>query len=435
MNGRLPLACIMAGLILLSVGLPAAAEPQSKPIELGSSSIRSLEQAITLALAQSPALRAAEARLGASRGERRQAGLRPNPELSVEGENFAGSGLYRGVRSLETTVGVGQRIELGGKWTARVAVADAGIAVSESEYQAARLDVIRDVTKAYAEAVAARRTIDVEAERMRLADEVLRVVRARVEGGKEPLVQVRRAEITRSRAVLAIERARREAEIARRALATLLGVERVDIVPDNAWFESIGRAPAGPQPVGTGAVASNPDLARWEAQIARSRAGLEVEKAGAVPDVTIGAAARRFQQTRDSAVVVTLSVPIPVLNRNQGAIQRAGSELVRTEVEARQARLTLEASLADAEERLITAWREADTLRRTVLPNARQAFGFAREGYQAGKFTFLDVLEAERTLFDTRAQLNDALKEVHARRADLDRLSGRHASGTTGGAR
>ncbi|MGE3279992.1 MAG: TolC family protein [Alphaproteobacteria bacterium] len=435
MSGWLQLVGLIAGLVLLAAVYPVPANAQNRPASADGSSIRSLDQAIALALAQSPALRAAEARRDASRGERRQAGMRPNPELAVEGENFAGSGPYRGVRSLEATVGVGQRIELGGKWTARVSVADAGIAVSESEYQAARLDVIRDVTKAYAEAVAARRAIEVEAERMRLADEVLRVVRARVEGGKEPLVQVRRAEITRSRATLAIEKARREAEIARRSLATLLGVERVEIAPDNAWFEAIGPAPAGRQPIGADAVAANPDLARWEAQIARSRAGLEVEKAGAVPDVTVGAAARRFQDTRDSAVVVTLSVPIPVLNRNQGAIERAGSELVRTEVEARQARLTLEASVADAEERLITAWREADTLRRTVLPAARQAFGFAREGYQAGKFAFLDVLEAERTLFDTRAQLNDALKEVHARRADLNRLTGRFASGAIGGAR
>jgi cobalt-zinc-cadmium efflux system outer membrane protein len=396
--------------------------------------IRSVSQAVSVALTQSPALRAAEARADASRGDRRQAGLRPNPELAVEGENFAGSGPYRGARSLESTVGVAQRLELGGKRDARVAFADAGLTVSEREYEAARLDVIRDVTKAYAEAVAARRGVEIETDRRRLADEVLRIVRARVEGGKEPLVQVRRAEISQSRAVLAIEKARREAEIARRALATLLGLERVELVPDKVWFGAIGPAPAV-TPAGTGAMAANPDFARWEAQIARGRAGLEVERAGAVPDVTIGAAARRFQETRDNAFVVTLSVPIPVLNRNQGAIQRAGSELVRTEVEARQARLTLEASLADAEERLITAWREADALRRTILPNARQAFGFAREGYTAGKFAFLEVLEAQRTLFDTQAQLNDALKEVHARRADVERLTGRSAYAAAGARR
>lgn len=399
-----------------------------------SGAIRSVGQAIAVALNQSPALKAAEARLGASHGELRQAELRPNPELAIEGENFAGSGPFRGTRSLESTVGVAQRLELGGKRGARVAFADAGLTVSEREFEAARLDVIRDVTKAYAEAVAARRGVDIEAERLRLADEVLRIVRARVEGGKEPLVQVRRAEISHSRAVLAIEKARREAEIARRALATLLGLERVQLVPDNAWFEAVGRAPAV-TPVGTGAPAANPDYARWEAQIARARGGLEVERAGAVPDVTVGAAARRFQDTRDNAFVLSLSVPIPVLNRNQGAIQRAGSELIRTEVEARQARLALEASLADAEERLVTAWGEADALRRTILPNARQAFGFAREGYEAGKFTFLEVLEAQRTLFDTQAQLNEALRDFHARRADVERLTGRSAYRPAGASR
>lgn len=419
---------LAGGLGLLSLWHPAMADPGT------SGAIRSVSEAVAVALSQSPALKAAGARRGASRGERRQAGLRPNPELAIEGQNFAGSGPYRGVRSLESTVGVAQRIELGGKWDARVAFADAGLTVSEREYEAARLDVIRDVTKAYAAAVAARRGMEIETERRRLADEVLRIVRARVEGGKEPLVQIRRAEISQSRAVLAIEKARREAEIARRALATLLGFERVELVPDNAWFEAIGPAPAV-SPAGAGAVAANPDHARWEAQIARGRAGLEVERAAAVPDVTIGAGARRFEATRDTALVLSLSVPIPVLNRNQGAIQRAGSELVRTEVEARQGRLALEASLAEAEERLVTGWREVDALRRTILPNARQAFGLAREGYAAGKFTFLDVLEAQRTLFDTQAQLNEALMDVHARRADVERLTGRFANAAAGASR
>ena len=420
---------LIAGLYLLSFSHPATADPGA----LGT--IRSVGQAVALALIQSPVLRAAEARRDASRGERRQAGLRPNPELEVAGENFAGSGPYRGTRSLESTVGVAQRLELGGKRDARVAFADAGLAVSEREYQAARLDVIRDVTKAYAEAVAARRGMDIEAERLRLADEVVRIVSERVKGGKEPLVQARQAEITRARAALAKEKARREADIARRALATVLGLDRVEIVPDNAWFEAIGPAPAATLAAGTDAAAANPDVARWDAQIARGRAGLDVERASAVPDLTLGAGARRFQDTRDTAFVVRLSVPIPVFNRNQGAIQRAGSELVRTEVEARQGRLTIEASLADAEERLLTAWREADALRRTILPNARQAFGFAREGYAAGKFVFLEVLEAERTLFDTQAQLNEALKEVHTRRAEVDRLTGRTAYGPTGDVR
>jgi cobalt-zinc-cadmium efflux system outer membrane protein len=427
-------ACLLAGLWLLMAPPPALADPAAPGNRAAGPAIRSVDDAIALALAQSPTLQAAEARRGASLGERRQAGLRPNPELAVEGENFAGSGPYRGVRSLETTVGVAQRVELGGKRTARVDHADAGVTISDREYEAARLDVVRDATKTYAEAVAARRAVGIEADRLRLADEVLRVVRERVQGGKEPLVQMRRAEITRSRAMLAVDKAWREAEIARRALATLLGQERVEIVPDNRWFEAIGPAPVE-HPVGSDAVASNPDLARWHAQIARSRAGLEVERAAAVPDVTVGAAARRFEDTRDSAVVLKLSVPIPVLNRNQGSIARAGSELVRTEVEARQGRLAIEAALADAEERLINAWREADTLRRTILPNARQAFGFAREGYQAGKFTFLDVLEAERTLFDTQAQLNDALKEFHARRAEVDRLTGRVPIAAAGASR
>src|SRR5262249_18823217 len=153
---------------------------------------------------------------------------------------------------------------------------------SDREYEAARLDIVRDVTKSYAKAVAARRAVDIEADRLRLADGGLWGGGERVQGGKEPLGPGRRGEVTPSRGQLAIDKARREAEIDRRALATLLGQERVEIVPDNRWFEAIGAVPAAAHPAGSGAVAANPDLARLDAQIARSRAGLEVERADAV---------------------------------------------------------------------------------------------------------------------------------------------------------
>lgn len=409
---------------LASLPAPAADTPSVASPGAAFATVRSVDDAISLALAQSPVLRAADERRGATRGDRLQAGLLPNPEVAVEGENLGGSGPYRGTRSLETTVGVAQRVELGGKRSARVDVADAGTLVAERDYQAARLDLVRNVTVAYAETVFARRATEIATELQRVADDVLRVVGERVSGGKEPLVQARKAQVARSTAVVTADRARRDEEIARRALAILIGFDRVDVVPDGAWYETVGPDPAIARPLPAD-VTANPDYARWDAELARSRAGLTLEKATAVPDVTVGAGMRRFNDTNDSAVVLSLRIPIPVLNRNQGAIERAGRDLARTEFEARQARMALEGSLVDAHRRLATAWQEAEEFRRTIVPAAEQAFDFAREGYTAGKFAFLEVLDAQRTLFDARARLNEALREFHIRRAEVERLTGR----------
>ena len=84
-----------------------------------------LSQALELAGASSPMLEAASAGLRSATAARTVAGLRPNPSIVTQTENIAGSGQYRGARSAETTAGLELPIELGGKRSARIAVADA----------------------------------------------------------------------------------------------------------------------------------------------------------------------------------------------------------------------------------------------------------------------------------------------------------------------
>jgi cobalt-zinc-cadmium efflux system outer membrane protein len=135
---------------------------------------------------------------------------------------------------------------------------------------------------------------------------------------------------------------------------------------------------------------------------------------------------RRFREAGgDNAFVLGLAVPLPVFDRNQGNILRAGAEVSRAEADAERGRLFLDAALAGAEQRLDQAWRAADGLRRTVLPAAEEAAGFAREGYAAGKFSLLEVLDAQGALSNVREQLNAALLEVRQARADIARLRGR----------
>src|SRR5690606_35089938 len=91
-----------------------------------------LAEALERASATSPALIAAQAEVRAAEGRALQAGLRPNPELDLSIENFAGTGAFRGMDETESTLSIGQRFELGGKRTARQRAA-------EAEIEAARL--------------------------------------------------------------------------------------------------------------------------------------------------------------------------------------------------------------------------------------------------------------------------------------------------------
>ena len=216
--------------------------------------------------------------------------------------------------------------------------------------------------------------------------------------------------------------------MSRRALSVLLAAPRVEVAADRAaWFDDLG-----PRPDPARAPALPPgqlDRVRLDALIDQRRAELDLQRRNAVPDVTVNGAVSRFREASETAAttafVLGLSVPLPVFDRNQGNILRAGAEVNRAEADAERGRLYLDAALADSERRLDQAWRAADSLRRTVLPAAQEAAGFAREGYAAGKFSLLEVLDAQRALSDVREQLNAALLEVQQVRADIARLRGR----------
>ncbi|MBS7813621.1 TolC family protein [Roseococcus pinisoli] len=425
------LLCGLATVALLPVSAaaqtsprrPAAAREAAAPAE--AFVIRSPQQAVDLALARAPVLRSAAAGIRGAQGDRLQAGLRPNPEFSFSAENFGGTRAYGGIRSLETTYGLSQRLEVGGQRQARIAAANDALSLTGLDAQAVRLDLVREVLRALAMAVAAARNIEIGRERMRLSQEVVRATQARVDAGREPFVQQRRAEVAQETAAVALERAQRDAEVAAQALATLLAAGRVDVAAARAdWFDDLGPQPAAARQV-PAAPAQQLDRARLDALIAQRRSELEVQRRTAVPDVSVNAGVRRYREAGgDTSFVLGLSVPLPVFDRNQGNIMRAGADLARAEAEAERGRLYLDSSMVEAERRLDQAWRAANSLRRTVLPAAIEAAGFARSGYADGKFSLLEVLDAQRVLSDVREQLNAARLEVQQVRADIGRLRG-----------
>lgn len=390
--------------------------------------ISSPTQAVAEALARSPALRGASAVRQAIRGDALAAPLRPNPEASIVVENFGGiggRGDYRGGRATETTLALSQRIELGGKRTARIALAGRNGDVATLDYETARLDLARDVWTALADAEAASRAVSIEQDRLRQASDTLRIARGRVDAGKDPELQARRIEVTRATAEVAVEKARREAAISLRNLATVLGIAQVELAPRQPWFDDVGQVPPPALPADPmERLASNPDYAKLSAAISQQRANMDVQRANGVPDVTLQGGVRRLQEGRETAFIAGASIPLQFYDRNQAGVARAQAELSRAEAEADRGRLTLAASLIAAERRTELAWRTVQSLRRRAVPAAEQAAHLAAGGFAEGKFTYIEALDAQRAMSDARAQLNDALRDYHARRAETERLRG-----------
>lgn len=410
MHRYLPVLC--AGFIAYA----SFAHAQPAPVEA-----LSLDESIRQALVFSPTLKAKVEGIGSSRGDRQQSGLIPNPEISFEVENILGNGSANGVDGAEVTLGIAQTIELGGKRGARINAANRQVDLASLEQAAAALDLVRDVTVAWTEAVAAGEELRLAQEQKDLSDEVLKSVSRRVAAAAENAIQKSRAEVALAASKVELAKAERHQAASLKALAGLWGESTLASGLETADFFAVTE----PQ-LSESILDNNPDLQLIETGVGFARANLDVERSNAVPDVTFEAGVRDNRDEGEQSFLAGVSIPFPAFNRNQGAILKAGHEVARAEHEKAAKVNALNLDLLKAKNALEVSYAEITSFEKDILPAADKAFAQARKGYQAGKFSYLEVLDAQRTLFEVRTQRVAALKEYHTAKAELDRLTGKH---------
>jgi len=381
-----------------------------------------LHDALAAALLRNPDLAAFSWEIRVREARALQAGLLPNPELALEVENIGGSGDFNGADQAETTIALGQLIELGGKRMKRRRVAELDAALAGWDYEVRRIDVFADVARAFVELLAAQERLRLTDELLGLADKSLDSVTLQVQAGAASPVERTRAEVTR--ATQALERRSAEAELAasRARLAATWGGRK------SLYDEAVGdlfavAAPPTREEI-TQRLDANPELARWVQEIELREAIVELEDAQRIPDPVAGVGVRRFEESNDTALVFGVSMPLQIFDRNQGARLAARRDLSK----ARHQRMALEVSVQTAVEIVIqdlaASYHEVVTLREQVLPKAERAYRDVRHGYLRGLFRYLDVLDAQRSLFELRSRELDALETYHSAVAEVERLTG-----------
>jgi len=390
-----------------------------------------LEQAVAAAGGSAPASEAATAAIDAARQNRTVANLRPNPVFQGQIENIVGSGPYRGVRAAESTVGVAVPIELGGKRGARTAVAAAQLTRAELQAAIVAADVRVQVTQLYVEALAAERRVTTARDQMRIAGEALRAASVRVQSGRASPLEEQRASVARVNADANVERAERLSRTARANLERRVG-RPVEGRLDDALLDRLPPSVAGPavpaRALGTLA------LAAADADLAVADAGVRLARANRVPDLNVGPALRRLEATNDTAAVFTLTVPIPVFSNGRAAVAQARAQRAQADALRRATALDVEQAITEAEAEAANAATTARAAAGPALAAAQEAARIARIGYREGKFGQLDLLDAERTLADTRVAAIDALAAYQNANARLGRLNAPVPAPATGGA-
>lgn len=396
--------------ILAMAGTQVLAEPAESALSLADATQRVLEQ--------HPQIQTATALMEAAAGRTQQTGTLPNPEMGYLVEDFSGD-TSRSFGDGTTTLSLSQRFSLPGKRRSRIEVAEAEQKEAGLSWQAQKLALIRLTRETYAEVLAAGERQSMAEDSLRLAQQLHEAVAARVEAGKVSPIERSRADVALAAAERDVRLASQQHQVAKRGLASLWGAATLT----HTLTTSLDIPSSLPS--ASGVLDNSPALHQRQAQIERQRATLALANAGSLPDFTLSAGMKREAVTRDQSLQVGVSVPLPLFDRNQGERRSARGELAAAEA-------TLQAELAELgreQDRLLSereaAFYEALQLRDGVLKTATQALEGTREGYRAGKFSLLELLDAQRALIEARGAYLSARLSYQKSEAALDELVGR----------
>lgn len=382
-----------------------------------------LQTAVAAALQRNPALEHSEFELRVADARITHAGLRPNPTLSLALENFGGSarGENGDTDLLETTLSLSQVIELGGKRERRLDVARLSRNRATIEREAAQLDVLAEVTRRFIDVAELQEQLFLARRNTELADKTLQAISTRVEAARSPLAEQSRASISLNRAKLDEKAALLNLLSARRRLAALWSstepifgdakTDWFDLPPVASFEELVAR------------VKSNPDFLLFISESRVRDAEWQLAKAEAKSNVTVGAGIRRFEESGDHAFVVNFSMPLALNNRNQSAIREASIRREQLQHDEQHAFIHTQTNLFAFYQSLEHARSEVEELSTHIVPQAEIALKQMRDGYERGRFSYLELSAAQRELIELQHTAIIAAATYHRTLAEIERLT------------
>lgn len=378
-----------------------------------------LDAAIRSALAHNPELQRVRTRVDAAEGQALQARLWPNPELELTAEDVpVESG---GLSQSQNSVGLSQTVPFPGKNTLNARIGRQGVAVAEFENMSREIELVRDVKIAFTTALAAEKKAAVSGELLELARSLADATGKRVAAGAGTDQERLRADIELDRAQVELAAARRNFLEAQQTLAALIGRAREPLGPLHGELRETADLPTLDQ-AREQMLARHPNLGA--ALAGQERAELELRRAriDSLPDVTLGVAGGRDSGGDENLMEFRVSMPLPLFNRSQGRRREARTEVESAgyELTAVEQRLIRELNVADA--RLRAAAEQIEAYRTRILPKAEEALRLVRGGFEAGKFGFLDLVDTQRTLAESRLAYYETLSELNAAQAEVEAL-------------
>jgi cobalt-zinc-cadmium efflux system outer membrane protein len=381
-----------------------------------------LPRAVELAMEHNVQLKATGAARGAERARGDASTLAPQHRIGAEFENFAGSGDLNGVDSLESTLSLSSTLELGGKRERRRDVAASRLDVIDAEQHARRLDVAAAVAHRYVDVARSESLVKSGRDNIAIAERIVDAVRARATAARASRAEVARAEIALTRARLDEQAAEGALRSARVALSVLWDQTEPDFGATTGDLYRLPRYEAFALLIAR--LDQNPDLMVFASQIRLADARGRLAESARRADLAWSAGVRRFEHPADQAFVIGVELPLGSTPRAEPLQREAAAERDRLQFEAQARRLELHATLFTAYQQLDQAHSAVTTLREQSTPLAEEALQLSEDGYRNGRYSLLELTDAQLQLLNVRAQSIAAAADFFGVLIEVRRITG-----------
>ena len=378
-----------------------------------------LDMALRLVAQGNSSLRASRMQREAARGLVMQANLRPNPELELESEDIGGD--LTGFRESEMVILLSQELELWGQRKARRKAAVRDMEAVNWETRVEDFDIYAETKARFYALLHAQNKVRMTEEAARFAHEVAEAARIRVEKGATLISEQLLGQLGFERARTEVALAETEMENARRNLAALWrGGEQdfrvVDSDPSTATLPDLA--------VLKSYLEQSREVVGWTLEEASVNALLNLEKTNRLPSPTLSGGYKRSEADRTNTFLLGLGIPLPLFDRNQGAISslRVQSEALKSARE--QALVNAEAELGAIHRRFNTLLENRASLDTLILPKAKETYRSLKRAYKLGRIPYATLLEGEQSLVEVRFELNDLDLDINQKIIALEQLLG-----------
>lgn len=383
-----------------------------------------LKDAVDIALKNNPSLKVFKYEIATLEGIKSQAGLLPNPEAEFEAENFLGGNELNGFTGAEYTLSASYLFELGGKRGSRINLADREINSAQSNYELSQLEIIAQVKTAFFALSKIQHQINLQMQFIQINDEILKTISERVKAGKTSPAEESKVKVALVNSRLELQQFQRDYLSTQTKLNSLLGTSGRNFVSLTSLYDTLFSPPDKKEILQE--IENIPSVKILNDETNIRKAQLELEEALAIPDLTASLGVRYLNELKTNSLVAGVSIPLPLFNRNQGSIQSAEVKIQQMEEIINAQKLAVIESLTASYNNLLNAYNNVVQFRENILPESENAYEITKQGYLQGRFGFIDLLDAQRTLFDTQANYLLELSDYYEAIIEIEKITGKN---------